>query len=177
MQSIFKYCPNCKSSHLDFSKGVKIKCPDCGFEYYHNTAGAVAVIIQKGEKILLTLRNKDPQKGYLDLPGGFIDPAESAEAACERELKEELNISINKSRLQYMGSGPNTYLYKDILYNTIDMFFIYRDDNLIIEDFDNIELKGFEWRKLDEINMEEIAFESQKQILSILLKSNSENDK
>jgi NADH pyrophosphatase NudC (nudix superfamily) len=138
MQPIFNYCPNCKSSRLDFSGGNKITCADCEFEYYHNTAGAVAVIIQKKGKILLTVRNKEPQKGFLDLAGGFIDPEETAEHACARELKEELNISINESKLQYINSNPNTYLYKGILYSTIDLFFLYKDDNLSIDSFDAI---------------------------------------
>jgi NADH pyrophosphatase NudC (nudix superfamily) len=170
MQPIFNYCPNCKSSHLNFSKGNKIKCPECKFEYYHNTAGAVAVIIQKGDEILLTVRNKEPQKGFLDLAGGFVDPDESAEHACARELKEELHIFIDESKLQYIYSNPNTYLYKGILYNTLDLFFLYRDDHLSINDFDSIELKGFVWKKLSDINLTEIAFESQKKILAIISK-------
>ncbi|MDR2123052.1 MAG: NUDIX domain-containing protein [Flavobacteriaceae bacterium] len=170
MQPIFKYCPNCKSSHLDFSQGIKIKCSDCHFEYYHNTAGAVAVIIQKGEEILLTVRNKEPQKGFLDLAGGFIDPDETAEQACVRELKEELSISVDESGLRYICSNPNTYLYKGILYNTIDLFFLYRDDDLLIHNFDSMELKGFVWKKLFDINLNEIAFESQKKVLSLLQK-------
>ncbi|PQL93192.1 NUDIX hydrolase [Apibacter adventoris] len=170
MDPIFKYCPNCKSPHLIFDKGIKITCTDCDFEFYHNTAGAVAVIIQKEDKILLTVRNKDPQKGYLDLAGGFIDPAETAEFSCVRELKEELNIDIDKTKLQYINSNPNTYLYKNILYNTIDLFFLYRDDHLLIEDFDTIELKGFLWKKITEIDIDELAFESQKKTLSLLKK-------
>ncbi len=170
MKPIFTYCPNCKSSHLDFSGGTKIKCSNCGFEYYHNTAGAVAVIIKKGEEILLTVRNKEPQKGYLDLAGGFIDPDESAEHTCVRELEEELAISIDESKLQYLVSYPNTYLYKGIPYNTIDLFFLYRDDNLIVNNFDTIELNGFVWKRLSEINPDEIAFESQKRALSLLQK-------
>ncbi|MDR1877807.1 MAG: NUDIX domain-containing protein [Flavobacteriaceae bacterium] len=169
MQPIFVYCPNCKSSHLEFPGGTKIVCPDCGFEYYHNTAGAVAVIIQKGEEILLTVRNKEPQKGFLDLAGGFIDPDESAEFACARELEEELGISVDISKLQYLNSNPNTYMYKGILYNTIDLFFLYRDDNLYIKNFDSDELKGFIWKKLSDIDLDDIAFESQKKTLSLLL--------
>ncbi|MGM5630364.1 NUDIX domain-containing protein [Apibacter raozihei] len=169
MQPIFKYCPNCQSSDLNFSNGNKIYCSNCDFEYYHNTAGAVAVIIQKNDEILLTVRNKDPKKGFLDLAGGFVDPAETVEHSCARELEEELKIVIDKSKLKYINSNPNTYVYKDILYNTIDLFFLYRDDHLIIEDFDSLELNGFVWKKLESINLDELAFESQKKTLSMLI--------
>lgn len=170
MQPIFKFCPNCKGDHLEYPHGSKIVCPDCKFEYYHNTAGATAVIIQKKDEILFTIRNKEPQKGYLDLPGGFIDANETAEYGSFRELQEEINISIDKSKLEYIDSYPNTYLYKDILYNTIDLFFFYKDDNLSIIDFDPDELKGVVWKKLSEIDFDEIAFESHKKTLKKLMK-------
>lgn len=170
MQPIFKFCPNCKSNHLEYPHGSKIVCLDCNFEYYHNTAGATAVVIQKKDKILLTIRNKEPKKGYLDLAGGFIDAMETAEQASFRELQEELNISIDTSKLKYINSYPNTYLYKDILYNTIDLFFLYKDDNLSVGDFDPIELKGYVWKNLSEIDLNEIAFDSHKKTLSILKK-------
>lgn len=171
MKSSFQYCPNCKNSKLRIENESKIICSSCNFEYYHNVAGAVAVIIQNKDKILFTVRNKNPQAGMLDLPGGFIDPKETAENACKRELNEELNISIDESKLKYLNSNPNTYLYKEILYNTIDLFYLYRDDKLEITDFDSLELKGFVWKSLDEIKLEELAFESQKKSLSLIMKN------
>lgn len=168
MKRFFNFCPKCKSENLDFSHGNKIKCLDCNFEYFHNVAGAVAVIIQKKEEILFTLRNKEPKKGLLDLAGGFIDPGESAEYACFRELKEELSVEINLNNLKYINSNPNTYEYKGILYNTIDLFYLYKDDDFTIEKFDPIELKGLVWKKLSDLNFNELAFESQKITLKLL---------
>ncbi|MDR3272364.1 MAG: NUDIX domain-containing protein [Flavobacteriaceae bacterium] len=175
MQHIFNHCPNCKGGHLEYPEGNKIFCPDCGFVYYHNVAGAVAVIVQKEAKILLTERNKDPKKGFLDLAGGFVDAGESAEETCVRELREELNMAVDISKLKYLASAPNEYPYKGTLYNTIDLFFLYRDDSLEIENFDQMELKGFVWKKLSEVDIEMIAFESQKKVLALLKeKSNPE---
>ena len=170
MEHIFNFCPNCKSAHLEYPFGNKISCPDCGFVYYHNVAGAVAVVVQKGAEILLTERNHEPKKGLLDLAGGFVDADETAEEACVRELREELNIAVDISKLKYLTSQPNEYLYKGTLYNTIDMFFLYRDDDLQIENFDQVELKGFVWKPLSAIDIESIAFESQKKVLAWLRK-------
>ncbi len=44
-------------------------------------------------KILLIKRGSEPFRGKWALPGGFIDPNESIEAAARRELFEETNLS------------------------------------------------------------------------------------
>lgn len=81
--SFFKYCPNCSSQNLTYVNNFKLHCSDCDFVLYHNIAAAVAIIFTYEDKILFTERNVDPDKGKLDLPGGFIDPNETAEeAAC-----------------------------------------------------------------------------------------------
>lgn len=165
---MFEFCPNCSSKNISFLENKKIVCQDCNFEYYHNVAGAVAVILKKEDSILLTQRNQEPQKGKWDLPGGFIDPNETAEHCCFRELNEELNIKIDTKKLQYIASEPNTYLYKNILYNTIDMFFLleFQDE---ITNFDSIELQAFHWIKFTEVSLETIAFDSQRKVLNKII--------
>ena len=41
MESIFKHCPNCTSTHIEFPNNVRFLCHDCGFTYFHNIAAAV----------------------------------------------------------------------------------------------------------------------------------------
>jgi len=65
----------------------------------------------------------DPGKGLLDFPGGFVDPGESVETAVLRELHEELGLSLTQDGLRYLFSFANTYLYKQISYDTCDLFF------------------------------------------------------
>ena len=114
MQSIFTYCPHCGSKDIEFPNLVRFLCHQCGFTYYHNIAAAVAVIFRKKDQILFTVRNIDPDKGKLDLPGGFIDPDENAESAVCREVNEELGIHIEPQQLRYITTHPNNYLYKNI---------------------------------------------------------------
>ena len=54
----------------------------------------------------------------LDLPGGFVDENERLEEALQREVKEELGISIDNWK--YLTSQANRYLYKGIAYPTCD---------------------------------------------------------
>ena len=66
----------------------------------------------------------NPAKGTLDLPGGFVDPGESIEAGCLREVQEETGAAAEIVR--YLFSIPNTYCYSDFNVHTADSFFLCR---------------------------------------------------
>lgn len=70
--------------------------------------------------MLVVRRAKDPAKGTLDLPGGFVDLHESAEEAVRREVKEETGLDVKSSR--YLFSIPNIYLYSGFEVHTEDLF-------------------------------------------------------
>ena len=117
-----KFCPKCGNESLNWDGEKKWHCKVCDYVLFHNVAGAVAVVIKCGDEILLTRRNQEPKKGKLDLAGGFVDPKESAEETCARELFEEMKMRIDISKLKYLASLPNIYEYKSIIYNTLDLF-------------------------------------------------------
>ena len=97
-------------------------CEDCGFVYYVNPSSAVSVFIRNDKRELLVCeRGKDPAKGTLDLPGGFVDNDETAEDAVAREIKEELNVEVTE--VKYLFSIPNEYLYSNLTVPTLDMFY------------------------------------------------------
>jgi NAD+ diphosphatase len=112
---IFEYCPRCKSSGIFFDNRKQFKCSACSFTYFHNVATAAAAILEYDRKIILIKRAREPGKGKLDLPGGFTDPEETAEDGLNREIKEELGITLDK--MKYIGSSPNVYKYKDVTYS------------------------------------------------------------
>lgn len=157
-----KYCPKCGKPSLIWDGEKKWTCSNCDYVLFHNVAGAVAVIIKYGNEILFTRRNQDPKKGKLDLAGGFVDPKESAEETCVRELFEEMKIKVDISELKYLASLPNTYEYKNILYNTIDLFYEYEVSEKLELDLELSEISETVWIKKTEINIEDIAFDSQK---------------
>ena len=121
-QNDFAQCPQCGSKQIQNVNMRKWKCPDCGFDLYNNVAAAVGLVIADSDgRVLFERRAKAPRKGFLALPGGFVDPDETAEEACVRECKEE--IGAVPAALRYLCSFPNTYDYKGIRYKTCDLFF------------------------------------------------------
>ena len=118
----FKYCPKCGSDEFAVNNEKSKRCSSCGFVYYFNPSAAVACFIRNevGE-LLVVRRAKDPAKGTLDLPGGFVDLHESAEEAVRREVKEETGLDVKSSR--YLFSIPNIYLYSGFEVHTEDLFF------------------------------------------------------
>ena len=139
---------------------------------YHNCAAAVAVVVICGDEILLTRRNQEPAKGKLDLAGGFTDPCESAEFTCFRELKEELDIEIDTEKLRFLMSLPNIYHYKGIDYNTLDLFFEYRVEEKFSVNLEKSEIAETVWVKKENIQLEDIAFPSQKLFFERFLNKN-----
>ena len=121
--TIFKKCPSCGGDAVKADSEKSIVCESCGFLFFFNAAAAVAAIIVNADnELLVAVRKNDPGKGHWDLPGGFVDPGESAEAALRREIQEELNLQVTS--LQYFASAPNEYHYRGVTYVTVDMVFV-----------------------------------------------------
>jgi NAD+ diphosphatase len=120
----FRLCPSCAAPDPDFLDGKKWLCRACGFEYFHNVATAVGVILDHRGRIVLLERALDPGKGKLGLPGGFVDPGERAEDAVMRECVEEIGWA--PPSLSFLASFPNVYPYGGIEYRTCDFYFYYR---------------------------------------------------
>lgn len=119
---VLKYCPKCGSLKFNKSGERSLKCEVCGFHMFINASAAVAaLIVDKSKKLMLVTRGIEPNYGKLDLPGGFIDPGETAENAVKRELSEELGLKVKS--LKYLQSGSNEYIFSDYSVFTLDMAF------------------------------------------------------
>jgi 8-oxo-dGTP diphosphatase len=64
-----------------------------------------AVWIDRGD-VLLVRRGRPPFRGRWALPGGFVEPDESAEVAVVRELFEETGLRARPARLVGVYSAP-----------------------------------------------------------------------
>jgi len=163
---VFRFCPRCGSDKIRISSVKSKKCPDCGLDWYFNMSAAVAGLIFNDEgKLLMSVRAHEPAKGMLDLPGGFVDPGETAEDALIREIREELNLDIEI--IAYLGTFPNTYLFSGVIYHTLDLAFKCRARNLEqIQAGDDV--SGFEFVDPEHPDFERIGLSSIREMLRTL---------
>jgi ADP-ribose pyrophosphatase YjhB (NUDIX family) len=175
---MWNFCPSCGSPKIQFDQSHKFSCPACGFVYYHNTAAATGCVIRGKQGILLLKRGKDPAKGKLDLPGGFVDPGEGALEGLYRELREEIGWMPELPKgpgaahvFTLFASFPNTYPYKNIVYNTCDLFFTLEAPDLTEADLklQEGEIGGCRFVQPGDIDMEELAFDSTRRAMRAYL--------
>jgi ADP-ribose pyrophosphatase YjhB (NUDIX family) len=127
----FTHCPSCGGRRFSVCNGKAKQCADCDFIYYANASAAVACFLRNHQgEYLLVRRAKEPAKGTLDLPGGFVDLQESVEEALRREIREETNLTVATSDMRYLFSLPNIYPYAGVRVHTVDLFF-----DCLIRDF------------------------------------------
>lgn len=156
--SLFKYCPKCGSPHFEIRNMNAKQCADCGFVYYFNPSSAtVALIVNECDELLVCRRGKEPKKGTLDLPGGFLSMYETGEEGVAREVKEETGLIVEQA--QYLFSFPNLYPYKGFDVHTLDMFFLCRvTDTIHISAMDDVSDAFF--IPLSKIHIEEFGLTS-----------------
>jgi 8-oxo-dGTP pyrophosphatase MutT (NUDIX family) len=195
---MFRYCPACASQTIRFEQNRFFRCPDCGFTYYHNTAAATACIVRSAAGLLFLVRGREPGKGKLDLPGGFVDPGEGALEGLRREFIEELGwdplmmegeaspsapnpagfplpplrgSAPQRPAFTFFASFPNTYPYKNISYNTCDLFFYLDAPDVTEKDLhpEADEISALRFIKPPDLDMDAIAFGSVKKAIRTYL--------
>nr|WP_320119091.1 NUDIX domain-containing protein [uncultured Marinifilum sp.] len=166
---VIGFCPKCGSPEFYYKEDNSFLCATCQFHLYINASAAVAaLIINKKGEILLTRRAVEPDKGMLDLPGGFVDIQETAEHAVKREIKEELDLEIQD--MSYFMSYPNEYIFGGISVFTIDLAYICRIDSFNgISAMDDI--SAFEFYQPNNVPFEEIGSVSMKEIVKAFVKN------
>ena len=91
----YRYCP-VDAAPLEKSGGspTGMKCPECGRSWYRNSSPSTGCAIVEDDKVLVTVRAGEPEKGRVDVPGGFLEAGEHPVDALTREVQEELGVEI-----------------------------------------------------------------------------------
>ncbi len=105
-------------------------------------------IIEKEGKILMLARAFPPNKGKLDLMGGFVDSGETPEKGAVREAKEESGFEVEIIR------KLGTYDYFDRQEKTMHIYVTKAVGGKLAESVEG----SLIWREPGSITEEELAF-------------------
>lgn len=83
------------------------RCLRCGAITFFDPKLAVAVVIVRGQQILLGRRGPGAREaGKWSLPAGFVERGEVVEAAARREVEEEVGLLVELGELAGIYSYP-----------------------------------------------------------------------
>ena len=100
------FCANCGQPSLAIDGGWKRVCEACRTEHFPRTDPVVIMLPTFGERCLLGRQAIWP-KGMFSALAGFLEPGESIEEACAREIKEEAGLTAVSVR--YHSTQPWPY--------------------------------------------------------------------
>jgi ADP-ribose pyrophosphatase YjhB (NUDIX family) len=157
---IHRFCPRCGAESMSVRTPQLVVCGACDLHLYYNPCAATAgILLDASDRVLLVRRARNPAKGKLAFPGGFVDDHESAEDGLRRELREETGLDVGP--LEFLVTHPNTYPYRDVIYPTLDIFFVARvDDFEKARPLDGVD--GIVVCATDEVCLDDLAFDSMK---------------
>lgn len=107
LADVIRFCPQCGTAVVEEKRFGKLRpvCPACGWIYFADPKVAVAVLVERGDQVLLVRRNNDPQRGLWTLPAGFMDAGEDPVEAAQRECLEETGLQVRVTSLLDVLSG------------------------------------------------------------------------
>ena len=119
---------------------------------YLTTDGIVEIYDNDDSFIGIVLIKRKNKPLGLALPGGFVDIGESVEDAVIREMKEEISLDVEITKLFGVYSNPT----RDERFHTVSVVYICKAYGEPIGADDAKEAKIF---KLDDLKLDELVFD------------------
>jgi NAD+ diphosphatase len=101
-----RHCAVCGQPSEAVDGGWRRRCPSCAAEHFPRTDPVVIMLPWHGERCMLGRQAAWPA-GMFSALAGFLEPGESIEEACARELAEEAGLRTRKVR--YHSTQPWPY--------------------------------------------------------------------
>jgi NAD+ diphosphatase len=98
-----RFCAACGAPTRGVDAGWRRLCPACGAEHFPRVDPVVIMLAVSNGRCLLG-RNVGWPEGRMSALAGFMEPGETIEAACARELKEEASLVVK--RVVYHSTQP-----------------------------------------------------------------------
>lgn len=101
-----RHCATCGAQSIVVDGGWKRRCPACEAEHFPRTDPVVIMLPFHGERCMLGRQAAWP-RGMFSALAGFLEPGESIEEACARELMEEAGLKT--AEVKYHSTQPWPY--------------------------------------------------------------------
>ena len=101
-----RHCSACGQQTDVIDGGWKRACPACNAEHFPRTDPVVIMLAVYGDRCMLGRQEIWP-KGMFSALAGFLEPGESIEEACARELEEEAGLKTLS--VEYHSTQPWPY--------------------------------------------------------------------
>ncbi|SDL84243.1 NAD(+) diphosphatase [Maricaulis salignorans] len=99
------FCANCGLATEIVCGGAKRVCGGCQAEHFPRVDPVVIMLATDGENCLLGRQASWPP-GIWSALAGFVEPAETIEEACARELQEEAGVIADIAAIRYVMTQP-----------------------------------------------------------------------
>lgn len=98
-----RFCAKCGAESKLIKAGYERICEACGAHHFPRTDPVVIMLVRRGEEALVG-RGKGWPEGHYSALAGFLEPGETIEEACAREIVEE--VGLRATRVRYVASQP-----------------------------------------------------------------------
>ena len=167
------FCPRCGHPLKDAFKYGKTRrvCDACGFVHFRDPKVAAVVFVAEANRVLMVQRAFNPQRGKWALPAGYIDYGEDPREAGIREVQEETGLEVVIRRvIDVLGPDPSGE-------NPASIVILFEGERtggaLAAAD----DAKRAEFFRPDEIPLDEIAFESTRQLIKAWVESQNGSER
>jgi NTP pyrophosphohydrolases containing a Zn-finger, probably nucleic-acid-binding len=100
-----RYCCGCGAEVEIIEAGWATKCMSCErIEYPRTDPAVIVLVLDEQERALLAHNTMWPDDLMMSLPAGFVEAGESPRRAVERELMEEVGVSVDD--VSYLAAQP-----------------------------------------------------------------------
>lgn len=97
------FCSKCGTPNVAHDGATKLICPSCGTEHFPRTDPSVIMLPFSGDRCVMGRQPAWPPGLFATL-AGFMEPGETIEEACAREVLEETGLKVISAR--YIASQP-----------------------------------------------------------------------